>query len=96
MLDFNNILEICEKYDYDYILINNKNESDIDYVLDPNEFLSDSTFEKNYIGTIKTNNKFIKVFFSKNVKIDNVIFKYKTLLKERDFKLKNIKKNHIK
>ena len=87
-----NLKILFEKYNFDYIYINPKNISDIEFEFITEETIIDFKSKPYYLGTIKLNNIIIEVYFDKKITPGDVIFKYKNIKKERSIKLKNLMK----
>lgn len=87
-----NLEILYEKYNFDYIYINPKNIDDINFEFIPEETVVDFSVPPNYLGSVKIKQKLIEIYWDKKVNIDDIIFKYKSIKKERLEKIKNIKK----
>jgi hypothetical protein len=88
-----NLEKLFEQYNFDYIVINpNDIDSIIEWEIIPEEIFADFTAPPDYIGTIKLKDKLIEVYSDKKITSGDVIFKYKTIRKERNIKLKKILK----
>jgi hypothetical protein len=84
---------LFEKYKFDYLYINPKNISDIEFEFIPDEMFSDFKCKPDYLGTVKINNILIEVYYDKKITPGDVIFKYKDIKKERIVKLEKLLKN---
>lgn len=80
------------EYNFDYIYINPKDIDNISFEWLPDEYLVDVKLPHDYIGRVKLNNNLIEVYYDKKITPGDVIFKYKTIQKERSIKLDNLKK----
>ncbi len=86
----NNLEYLYEKYNFDYIYINQKNIDDLDFVIIPEEILTDFHNPMNYIGTIRIKESNIEVYWNPKITPGDVIFKFKDVKKERKVKLNNL------
>jgi len=86
---------LFEKYNFDYIYINPKNISDLDFLFLPDETVIDFKGKPKYLGSIKINEVIIEVFYDKKITSGDVIFKYKSIKKERMIKLSSIINNSV-
>ena len=91
-----NVEILFEKYNFDYVYINPKNIADLDFEFIPEETLLDFKGPKEYLGTIKINETKIPVFWNKKIKVDDILFKYKDIRKERRVKIEQINENLAK
>lgn len=83
--------KLYEKYKFDFICINPKDIDNVNFEYIPEEILIDHWSPPAYIGKVKLNEKLIEVYFDKKITPGDVIFKYKTIQKERLIKLDNLK-----
>lgn len=99
----NKIIELHNKYNFDYIYINPDNISDFRYYWKyiAEETSVDFVSPKDYLGVIQLVNdenkyhgikspKDIEVYQDKKITPGDVIFKFKNLQKERKVKLNNL------
>ena len=89
-----NKLEILfEKYNFDYIYLNPKDFEYLEWEIVPEEMFVDCKTPPDYVGRITIKDSDIEVYYDKKITPGDVIFKYKTLKKERNVKLSNIQKS---
>ena len=86
---------LFEKYNFDYIYINPKNIPDLDFLFLRDETIIDFKGKPHYLGSIKINEVIIEVYFNKKITPGDVIFKYKSIKKERMIKLSSIIDNSV-
>lgn len=85
-----NLEILFEKYKFDYIYINPKDIKVLKFEFIPEEILVDCDAPVNYVGTIKMNNAYIEVYWSKKIDQGDVIFKYNDIRKERSIKMSRL------
>lgn len=85
-----NLEKLYEKYKFDFIYINPKDIDNINFEWLPDEYLVDVKLPHDYLGRVKLDNNLIAVYFDKKITPGDVIFKYKTIQKERSVKLNTL------
>lgn len=80
--------KLFEQYNFDYICINPKDIDNIKWEFIPEEVLIDCKTPPGYLGSVKLKDKLFEVYWDKKITPGDVIFKYKTIQKERSVKLK--------
>lgn len=84
---------LFDKYNFDYISINPKDIDNLCFENNPDGFLMDVHYPKNYLGIIKIKNNDIIVFYNKKMKIGDINFGYNNIKNERKFKINKLFKN---
>ncbi len=83
--------KLFEQYNFDYIVINpNDIDNIIEWELIPEEIFADFTGPPGYLGSVKLKDKLIEVYWNIKITPGDVIFKYKTIQKERSVKLNTL------
>ena len=104
MVEINKLIELHDKYNFDYIYINPDNISDFRYYWKyiAEEMNVDFTGPKDYLGTIQIvrddeqkyhgtkSPKDVEVYQDKKITPGDVIFKFKNIQEERKVKLINL------
>jgi hypothetical protein len=84
------IIELYEKYKFDYIYINPKDIDNIKWEFVGDEIYGDFKSEQTYLGSIEHGDISINVYYDKKITPGDVIFKYENIKKERNIKLKDL------
>ena len=101
MVEINKLIELHDKYNFDYIYINPDNISDFRYYWKyiTEEMSVDFKSPKDYLGVIqidkeyvfgKKSSKDVEVYQDKKITPGDVIFKFKNIQEERKIKLINL------
>ena len=83
---------LFEKYNFDYICINPKSLSYLDWDFIPEDMFMDIKHDPGYLGTITIGKNHVDVYYDRNIEPCDVIFKYNDIRKERKYKLNNLLK----
>ena len=82
---------LFEKYNFDYIVINSKCITYLDWEYSTEELRVDFIGKPGYLGSIKINDKLIEVYYdNKKVSLGEILFKFNDIRKERCIKLSEI------
>lgn len=83
--------KLFELYSFDYIWINPNDIDNIIFEFIPEEVLVDFRSPQDYLGRIRFGENLVEVYYDKKITSGDVIFKYKSIQKERVIKLNNLR-----